>query len=64
MSKKNISVIIFNDENSELILLLNEKTENKKNFKIIIEADIKYWINIIKNLTKADLKINQLSEDK
>ena len=41
LSKKNISVIIFDDESFELMLLLNKETENKKNFKIIIEADIK-----------------------
>ena len=58
MNKKTISVIIFNNKSFELILLLNKKTENKKNFKIIIEADMKHWINNIKNLTKADLKMN------
>ena len=63
MSKKNISVTISDDESSELTLLLNKKTENKKNFEIITEADIKYWINNVEDLTKADLKTDQLSED-
>ena len=64
MSKKNISVIISDDESSELTLLLNEKAENKKNFEIITEADMKYWINNVEDFTEADLKTDQLSEDK
>ena len=64
MNKKNISVTIFDDENSELMLLFNKKTENKKNFKIITEADMKCWINNIKDFTEVNLKTDQLSENK
>ena len=63
LSKKSISVTIFDDESFELILLLNKKAENKKNFEIITEADIKNWINNVKDLTEVNLKMNQLSED-
>ena len=63
LSKKNISVILFNNESFELTLLLNEKIENKKNFKIITEADIKCWINNVEDFTEVNLKTDQLLKD-